>query len=75
VIGSYGLEECLDWTEQALASRRGKVKEGDGWLEGSHDQYARLRTAHRTSFSGSTFWPMAGTRHQLLGPLSSGTGH
>jgi len=35
VIGSYGLEECLDLTKEALASGRGKVKkEGDEWLEG-----------------------------------------
>jgi putative selenate reductase molybdopterin-binding subunit len=35
VMGSYGLEECLDQTEHALASGRGKVKkEDDEWLEG-----------------------------------------
>jgi putative selenate reductase molybdopterin-binding subunit len=35
VIGSYGLEECLDWTEHALAGGSGEVKkEGDEWLQG-----------------------------------------
>ncbi len=34
-IGSYGLEECLDKTDAALSSGRGKTKpEGDEWLEG-----------------------------------------
>jgi len=35
-IGSYGLTECLDLVEQALASGRGlKKPEGEDWLEGS----------------------------------------
>lgn len=34
-IGSYGLDQCLDLVEKALASGRGKSKpEGDEWLEG-----------------------------------------
>lgn len=34
-IGSYGLAECIDFTEQALASGCGRPKpEGDEWLEG-----------------------------------------
>ncbi len=35
VIGSYGLDQCLDFVEQALASGRGEPKpDGDEWLEG-----------------------------------------
>ncbi len=35
VIGSYGLDQCLDLVENALASGRGEPKpDGDEWLEG-----------------------------------------
>ncbi len=35
VIGSYGLDQCLDLVEKALASGRGEPKpDGDEWLEG-----------------------------------------
>src|SRR6202041_2864754 len=35
VIGSYGLDQCLDRVEAALASGRGEAKPvGDEWLEG-----------------------------------------
>lgn len=34
-ISSYGLDQCLDYMEAALASGRGKTKpEGEEWLEG-----------------------------------------
>jgi CO/xanthine dehydrogenase Mo-binding subunit len=34
-MGSYGLDQCMDFVEQALASGRGSAKpEGDEWLEG-----------------------------------------
>jgi hypothetical protein len=34
-MGSYGLAECFDKAEEALASGRGGTKpEGDEWLEG-----------------------------------------
>ena len=34
-IGSYGLDQCMDFVEKALASGRGATKpEGDEWLEG-----------------------------------------
>ena len=53
VIGSYGLEECLDSDgtrpgERARQSqKRGRRMAGG---EGDRDQHARLRAAHRTSF-------------------------
>jgi putative selenate reductase molybdopterin-binding subunit len=35
-MGSYGLDQCVDAVEKALASGRGLAKpEGDDWLEGS----------------------------------------
>jgi putative selenate reductase molybdopterin-binding subunit len=34
-MGSYGLDQCMDFVEKALASGRGSPKpEGDEWLEG-----------------------------------------
>ena len=34
-MGSYGLDQCMDFVEKALASGRGSAKpEGDEWLEG-----------------------------------------
>ncbi len=50
VIGSYGLDQCLDFVEQALASGRGEPKpDGDEWLEGTRRRHPRagLRPAHR----------------------------
>jgi CO/xanthine dehydrogenase Mo-binding subunit/aerobic-type carbon monoxide dehydrogenase small subunit (CoxS/CutS family) len=53
VIGSYGLDQCLDWVEQALASGRGEPKpDGADWLEGRgvaiHAQDCAPPTEHRS---------------------------
>jgi len=53
VIGSYGLDQCLDFVERALASGRGEPKpEGDEWLEGRgvaiHAQDCAPPTEHRS---------------------------
>jgi CO/xanthine dehydrogenase Mo-binding subunit len=53
VIGSYGLDQCLDLLQQALASGRGEAKpEGDDWLEGRgvaiHGQDCAPPTEHRS---------------------------
>ena len=41
-IGSYGLDQCLDFVEQALASGRGEQKpDGDEWLEGRESPSTR----------------------------------
>ena len=43
MFGSYGLDQCLDLVEQALASGRGLPKpEGDEWLEGTGVALAML---------------------------------
>ncbi|MBL8795121.1 MAG: molybdopterin-dependent oxidoreductase, partial [Planctomycetia bacterium] len=53
VIGSYGLDQCLDLVEQALHSGRGEVKPaGDEWREGRgvaiHAQDCAPPTEHRS---------------------------
>jgi CO/xanthine dehydrogenase Mo-binding subunit/aerobic-type carbon monoxide dehydrogenase small subunit (CoxS/CutS family) len=53
VIGSYGLDQCLDFVEEALASGRGEPKPaGDEWLEGRgvaiHAQDCAPPTEHRS---------------------------
>jgi len=52
-IGSYGLDQCLDFVEEALKSGRGERKpEGDEWLEGKgiaiHAQDCAPPTEHRS---------------------------
>ena len=70
VIGSYGLDQCLDLVEQALASGRGDAKpEGDEWLEGRgvaiHGQDCAPPTEHRSE-SHMTLQP-DGTYHLAVG--------
>lgn len=53
VIGSYGLDQCVDLVEKALASGRGESKpDGDEWLEGRgfaiHAQDCAPPTEHRS---------------------------
>src|SRR5262249_48875718 len=53
VIGSYGLDQCLDLVEEALASGRGEpLSEGAEWLEGRgvaiHAQDCAPPTEHRS---------------------------
>jgi putative selenate reductase molybdopterin-binding subunit len=53
VIGSYGLDQCLDFVEAALKSGRGAPKpEGDEWREGRgvaiHAQDCAPPTEHRS---------------------------
>jgi len=52
-IGSYGLDQCLDHVEEALASGRGLAKpDGDHWCEGKgiaiHGQDTAPPTEHRS---------------------------
>jgi putative selenate reductase molybdopterin-binding subunit len=52
-IGSYGLDQCLDFVEKALASGRGASKpDGDEWVEGRgiaiHAQDCAPPTEHRS---------------------------
>jgi putative selenate reductase molybdopterin-binding subunit len=77
VIGSYGLEECLDWTEQALASRRGKVKkEGDEWLEGKGIAISMLDCAPPTEHRSEARIDLLadGRYHLAIGSAEFGNG-
>ncbi|WOJ90908.1 molybdopterin-dependent oxidoreductase [Methylocapsa polymorpha] len=52
-FGSYGLDQCMDLVERALASGRGKTRPaGDDWLEGTGIALAMLEcgppTEHRS---------------------------
>ena len=77
VIGSYGLEECLDWTEQALAGRRGKVKkEGDEWLEGKGIAISMLDCAPPTEHRSEARIDLLadGRYHLAIGSAEFGNG-
>jgi putative selenate reductase molybdopterin-binding subunit len=54
VIGSYGLDQCLDLVEQALASGRGEARlEGAEWLEGRGGQRCQTEEAGEAHQAGS----------------------
>jgi putative selenate reductase molybdopterin-binding subunit len=77
VIGSYGLEECLDQTEYALASGRGKVKkEGEEWLEGKGIAISMLDCAPPTEHrSEARIDLLADSRYHLaIGSAEFGNG-
>jgi putative selenate reductase molybdopterin-binding subunit len=77
VIGSYGLEECLDWTAQALAGRRGKVKkEGDEWLEGKGIAISMLDCAPPTEHRSEARIDLLadGRYHLAIGSAEFGNG-
>jgi putative selenate reductase molybdopterin-binding subunit len=76
-IGSYGLDQCLDFVESALASGRGHAKpDGDEWVEGKGVALAMLEcgppTEHR---SASDMMLLAdGTYHLAVGTSEFGNG-
>jgi CO/xanthine dehydrogenase Mo-binding subunit/aerobic-type carbon monoxide dehydrogenase small subunit (CoxS/CutS family) len=77
VIGSYGLDQCLDFVENALASGRGEPKpEGDDWLEGRgiaiHAQDCAPPTEHRSEAHVSLL--PSGTYHLSVGSAEFGNG-
>jgi putative selenate reductase molybdopterin-binding subunit len=77
VIGSYGLDQCLDFVERALASGRGEPKpDGDEWLEGRgvaiHGQDCAPPTEHRSE-SHMKLLPQ-GTYHLGVGSAEFGNG-
>ena len=77
VIGSYGLDQCLDLVEQALASGRGEPKpDGDEWLEGRgvaiHAQDCAPPTEHRSEAHLSLL--PDGTYHLAVGSAEFGNG-
>ena len=77
VIGSYGLEECLDLTENALASGRGKVKkEDDDWLEGKGIAISMLDCAPPTEHRSEARIDLLadGRYHLAIGSAEFGNG-
>ncbi len=76
-FGSYGLDQCLDRVEEALASGRGLAKpDGNDWLEGSGIALAMLEcgppTEHR---SGAEMMLTADGRYHLaVGSTEMGNG-
>ena len=68
-FGSYGLDQCMDLVEKALASGRGAVKPaGDEWVEGTGhgDGHAGERPAHRAPLGRRDGPP--GRRHATTSP-------
>ncbi len=76
VIGSYGLDQCLDFVEQALASGRGERKPDGEWLEGRgvaiHAQDCAPPTEHRSEAHLSLL--PDGTYHLGVGSAEFGNG-
>jgi len=77
VIGSYGLDQCLDLVEQALASGRGDQKpDGDEWLEGRgiaiHAQDCSPPSEHRSEAHMALL--AQGTYHLGIGSAEFGNG-
>ena len=77
VIGSYGLDQCLDLVENALASGRGEPKpDGDEWLEGKgvaiHGQDCAPPTEHRSESHLALL--SDGTYHLGVGSAEFGNG-
>lgn len=75
--GSYGLDQCMDWVEAALASGRGEPKPvGAEWLEGSGVALAMLDcgppTEHRSG-AEMTLLPN-GRYHLAVGSTEMGNG-
>src|SRR5436305_7794482 len=76
-MGSYGLDQCLDAIEKALASGRGlKKPAGDDWLEGSGTAISMLDCVPPTEQrSGSEVSLLAdGSYHFTVGSVEIGNG-
>ena len=77
VMGSYGIDQCLDLVEEALASGRGLAKpEGEDWLEGSGVALSMLESGPPTEHrSGAEMRLLAdGTYHLAVGSTEMGNG-
>ena len=77
MFGSYGIDQCLDLVEAALASGRGLPKpEGDDWLEGTGVALAMLDSGPPTEHrSGAEIRLLPdGTYHLAVGSTEMGNG-
>ncbi len=76
-FGSYGLDQCIDHVEKALASGRGlKKPEGADWLEGTGVALTMLASGPPTEHrSGAVVELLAdGTYHLAVGSTEMGNG-
>lgn len=76
-FGSYGIDQCLDLVEKALASGRGLPKpEGDEWLEGRGVAVAMLESGPPTEHrSGAEMRLLSDGRYDLaVGSTEMGNG-
>jgi putative selenate reductase molybdopterin-binding subunit len=77
VMGSYGIDQCLDLVEAALASGRGDPKpEGEDWREGTGVALSMLESGPPTEHrSGAEMRLLAdGTYHLAVGSTEMGNG-
>jgi CO/xanthine dehydrogenase Mo-binding subunit/aerobic-type carbon monoxide dehydrogenase small subunit (CoxS/CutS family) len=77
VMGSYGIDQCLDHVEVALASGRGVAKPaGEDWLEGSGVALSMLESGPPTEHrSGAEIRLLAdGSYHLAVGSTEMGNG-
>ncbi|MDV8001497.1 molybdopterin-dependent oxidoreductase [Rhodococcus sp. IEGM 1408] len=74
-LSSYGLDQCLDHVEQALASGRGD-QAPDGWLEGRGVALCMIATTPPGGHHGSARVEVAadGTVHAYVGTAEFGNG-
>jgi CO/xanthine dehydrogenase Mo-binding subunit/aerobic-type carbon monoxide dehydrogenase small subunit (CoxS/CutS family) len=76
-FGSYGLDQCLDLVEQALASGRGAAKpEGEDWLEGTGIALAMLESGPPTEHRSGAEMRLEsdGSYHLAVGSTEMGNG-
>jgi len=76
-FGSYGLDQCMNFVEQALASGRGAAKpEGDQWVEGRGVALAMLESGPPTEHrSGAEMRLLSdGSYHLAVGSTEMGNG-
>jgi putative selenate reductase molybdopterin-binding subunit len=76
-IGSYGLDQCMDYVEQALAKKGGLSKpEGEDWAEGVGVAYSAAESGPPTEHrSGSEIRLLAdGGFHLAVGTTEMGNG-
>lgn len=76
-FGSYGLNQCLDLVEAALASGRGLTKpEGEDWVEGSGLGLAMLESGPPTEHRSGAVMALLpdGTYHLAVGSTEMGNG-
>jgi putative selenate reductase molybdopterin-binding subunit len=76
-FGSYGLDQCLDLVEKALASGRGLPKpDGDDWAEGTGIALAMLDSGPPTEHRSGAEMTLRGdgTYHLAVGSTEMGNG-